>query len=37
MSAEANAKPYQFQPDAEYRFFIYDPEGNGFMYFRSAE
>ena len=24
-------------PDAEFRFFIYDPEGAGFMYFRSAE
>lgn len=26
----------KYHPDAEYRFFIYDPEGNGFMYFSSV-
>lgn len=24
-------------PSNEFRFFIYDPDGNGFLYFRSAE
>lgn len=24
-------------PSAEFRFFIYDPEGHGFLYFRTAE
>lgn len=28
---------FKYHPDAEYRFFIYDPEGNGFIYFRSPE
>lgn len=37
MSNEQAAKPFQYEPDAEYRFFIYDPQGNGFIYFRSAE
>lgn len=28
---------YRRRPDPEYRFFLYDPEGYGFMFFRSAE
>lgn len=28
---------YRNHPDPEYRFFLYDPEGDGFMFFRSAE
>ena len=28
---------YRRHPDPEYRFFLYDPEGDGFMFFRSAE
>lgn len=26
-----------FHPTAEFRFFIYEPDGNGFIYFKSAE
>lgn len=28
---------YQRFPDSEYLFLLYDPEGNGLMFFRSAE
>lgn len=28
---------YTFHPDIEHRFFLYDPEGNGLMYFKTAE
>lgn len=28
---------YRRHPDPEYRFFLYDPWGDGFMFFRSAE
>ncbi len=28
---------YRSQPSQEYRFFLYDPMGDGMMFFRSAE
>lgn len=28
---------FKYYPDAEYRFFIYDPEGYGFTYYKSVE
>jgi hypothetical protein len=37
MCTEQTSKPFQYEPDAEYRFFIYDPEGDGFIYFRTVE
>ena len=30
-------KNYTYCPDAEHSFFLYDPEGDGFMYFKTAE
>ena len=30
-------KNYTYWPDADHRFFLYDPEGDGFMYFKTAE
>lgn len=32
-----SAFPHELEPSAEHRFFIYDPHGNGFLYFATAE
>lgn len=36
-SEKINAYPYEAQPCAEFKFFVYDPIGDGLMYYKSAE
>lgn len=37
MSGKTVKREWRNSPSTEYRFFLYDPEGNGFMFFKTAE